>query len=699
MEKYEQFVVIDYFANLIRAARSRSPLGHVVEEWLEREGHVVALSLPAEEAEASNALSGTARRRSRRNTASGPSQKRLDEITELVEKRRRTLSTARPGSLERKLGWLGDYVGLNSLDLRILGLFLRYGFQRPVEVLWDMMMSALGCRSCLCYHPRAIAMLLGERSNSISARLDPGAPLMASGLVSLDLDNDIELLPALERLMQVSLRRKADLRRRLLGPEAKADLLWSDYDHIGEDRDHVQRVLRAALDNGATGINVLLYGAPGTGKTEFCKTMAKELGVPLFAVGEADDAGAEPTRAERLGALKLSQRLISGGEQALIMFDEIEDLFESGMGSLARLFGNSSRVGSKVFMHRLLEEMPVPMFWTTNDIECLGAAVLRRMTYSIEFRVPPARIRERVWEREIRKNRMQLPKEDISALAREFDAPPAIAASAVRSARMIDGDASDIRRAVRSIAKAYHSGRAKPPASTAAEGFDPALINADSDLAALADRVVAIGREASQSAGLSLCLFGPPGTGKSAYVRYLADRLAMEIDQRRTSDLLSPWVGETEQKIAAAFAEARNAGAFLVFDEADSLLGDRRGAQRSWEVSQVNEMLTWMESHPLPFACTTNLADHLDQASLRRFTFKVKLDYLRPDQADAAFQRFFDLEPPSGLGLLTNLTPGDFAVVQRKAALLGEEPEAATLLRQLEAECAVKPEAGRKIGF
>ena len=82
-------------------------------------------------------------------------------------------------------------------------------------------------------------------------------------------------------------------------------------------------------------------------------------------------------------------------------------------------------------------------------------------------------------------------------------------------------------------------------------------------------------------------------------------------------------------------------GPFLVFDEADSLLADRPLRGTVWEVSQVNEMLTWMENHPLPFACTTNFAEHLDRATLRRFVFKVALDYLTPEQVDAAFQSFF----------------------------------------------------------
>ena len=84
-------------------------------------------------------------------------------------------------------------------------------------------------------------------------------------------------------------------------------------------------------------------------------------------------------------------------------------------------------------------------------------------------------------------------------------------------------------------------------------------------------------------------------------------------------------MGETEQRIAAAFREARATQSFLVFDEADSLLADRSFAHRTWEVTAVNEMLTWIESHPIPFACTTNLGSVLDPATLRRFLFKITL--------------------------------------------------------------------------
>ncbi len=145
------------------------------------------------------------------------------------------------------------------------------------------------------------------------------------------------------------------------------------------------------------------------------------------------------------------------------------------------------------------------------------------------------------------------------------------------------------------IARAVRGGHT-PSISHSAGQFDPELANADHDLSLIAERFVACG--ADNTGGL--CLSGPPGTGKSAFARYLAERLHLPVLERRASDLLDRYVGGSERNIADAFAEARDTSAFLVFDEADSLLGSRDGASHRWELSQVNEMLTWMESHPLP---------------------------------------------------------------------------------------------------
>ena len=213
------------------------------------------------------------------------------------------------------------------------------------------------------------------------------------------------------------------------------------------------------------------------------------------------------------------------------------------------------------------------------------------------------------------------------------------------------------------MTQALHGGHKQTPKTETQIQFYPQLIQADTNLSAFTAQLKRLGQ-----LDFSLCLYGVSGTGKSAYARFLARQLGLEVLQQRASDLISPYVGETEQNIANAFAKAKENKMVFIFDEADTFLQDRTRAVRSWEISSVNEMLTWMENRPYPFICTTNLMDTLDPASLRRFSFKVKYDYLTTSQVCQAFNYFFGLKVnEKEEANLTQLTPGDFALIKNKA--------------------------------
>lgn len=235
----------------------------------------------------------------------------------------------------------------------------------------------------------------------------------------------------------------------------------------------------------------------------------------------------------------------------------------------------------------------------------------------------------------------------------------------LRVASLCGGGAETARGATQSVLRAM--GRFAAESAPGEMAFAEDLCCADHDIAALTRRIMENGRH-----DISLWLSGPPGTGKSAFARYLAARMGLEVIQKRASDLLGMFVGETEEKIADAFREAERQKAFLIFDEADSLLQNRGGAVRAYEVSQVNEMLTWMERHLYPFACTTNQPESQDPAAARRFVFKVKFLPLGSMQMRDTFRRTFGQEAPARLLRAERLTLGDFAVVARRAAVLGE---------------------------
>ena len=161
--------------------------------------------------------------------------------------------------------------------------------------------------------------------------------------------------------------------------------------------------------------------------------------------------------------------------------------------------------------------------------------------------------------------------------------------------------------------------------------------------------------------------------------------------------------------MAAMFEEAESENAVLLLDEADSFLQDRRGAQRNYEVTEVNEMLQGMERFNGIFICTTNLFDRIDQAALRRFTFKLRFKPLNAEQRELMFVNealageaaMFTPEMRARFALLDQLCPGDFAAVKRQAVILGADLDPLEFLEQLEAEHRIKPEVReiRGMGF
>lgn len=202
--------------------------------------------------------------------------------------------------------------------------------------------------------------------------------------------------------------------------------------------------------------------------------------------------------------------------------------------------------------------------------------------------------------------------------------------------------------------------------------FDYNMVNCNQNLKVLVNKL-----KKSKELSYGMLLYGVSGSGKSYFGQFLAQELKLPVIKKRASDLIDKMVGQTEQNLKQAFKEARDNKAVLILDEADSFLFDRKYARQDFQVATVNELLTQMEDHPYPFIMTTNLKDKIDKASLRRFVFKIKFEYMSLKNINSGIHTYFGKDfnlNTEQTKKLTHLTAGDFKIAKKKMLILeGEE--------------------------
>ena len=604
-----------------------------------------------------------------------------------------TLSPDLP--LVRNLNLLATLLGLSEAELAVLcfAVFLR-GDRTFQHAIAQQSQST----STPFLH-KLLARLTGLSQDDIRAALSPTSTLITTGLVeiaarSVDLEDKLDVWKDLPNLLFTPHADAEALMARFLKRSPRRTLTLANFPHLERDTAAAVGLLRAALDRRIPGTNLLLYGPPGVGKTEFAAVLAESVGADLYEVDYASEDG-NPIRGERrLRAFNLGQRLLARRDNALLLFDEVEDVFEHD--PFARLFGEEGdgATAGKAWINRTLENNPAPALWLTNDADSMNRAYLRRFDYAIRFSIPPQSVRVAI----ARHHLGDWAGEDdwLARIAAHEHLTPAQLERAAKLARHAGNDDLDANRALVLQAldrSAALLGQQRTPArNVVPTGYDLRFLNVDQDIPRL---IAALQRRPH---GV-FCFHGPAGTGKSELARHIADALEKPLLVKRASDLLDMYVGQTEKRIAAMFDDARQRDAVLVLDEADSFLRDRRGAHRSWEVTQVNELLTQMEAFDGLFIATTNLMESLDQASLRRFPWKIRFDWLKPGQRWGLFVQEFarlggDVAEAQAwkehVLQLDRLAPGDVAAVVRQYELWEETPGAQEFYRRLAAEVAVK---------
>ena len=190
-------------------------------------------------------------------------------------------------------------------------------------------------------------------------------------------------------------------------------------------------------------------------------------------------------------------------------------------------------------------------------------------------------------------------------------------------------------------------------------------------------------------------LYGVPGTGKTLLAKAVASESEANFISIKGPELLSKWVGESEQGVREVFRKAKQtAPTVIFFDEIDSIASTRSANDSDSGVTKrvVNQLLTEMdgleELEDVAIIAATNRPDILDAGLMRpgRFDRHIKVDLPNEDARLSIFKVHTEGMPLAddvSLEKLAKQTDGyvgaDIEAVCREAAML-------TLRNNLDAE-------------
>jgi SpoVK/Ycf46/Vps4 family AAA+-type ATPase len=624
---------------------------------------------------------------------------------------------------------LGRVLGLSDCERTILLHASLCKYQR------DLRPVLVDCKAASAQEAYGmLAQVLGLNAAETASALRLGGRLETLGLIETpiaehsitDLGDLMRVSDKLLAVLTADYASEGEMMAAFTRPAGPTALSLEDFPHVGDDARYLVALLAAAASGHEKGVNVLLYGPPGTGKTEFAKLIARMAGCELYEVDCLDRDGNSLTGKERYRSLQVSQAFLRGRRSAALLFDEVEDVFPPISDPVLNLFGadesRGAAVNGKAWVNQTLEQNPVPTIWVSNSIGQIDPAYRRRFQFHLELANPPQRVRENIARRHLAE--LGVSDAFIGRVAARKQVTPAQIQSAARFARLTRGAIDDpvealIERQLERADKALGQSADRSEFRATPTRYDLSLLNVETRHPVA--RIIAALQARPRA---TLCFYGLPGTGKTALGEHVARCLERPLMIKRASDLMSKYVGETEQQMARMFADAQREQAVLLLDEADSFLQNRQMAVRNYEVSEVNEMLQGMERFDGVFICTTNLFDRIDEAALRRFAFKLRFLPLAPgarlrmfatealgwtpedtpsdpEALDAAAAGQVPVDLAARLARLELLAPGDFAVVKRQAMLLDELPTPELFVEQLEREHRAKPDVrfSKPMGF
>lgn len=473
---------------------------------------------------------------------------------------------------------------------------------------------------------------------------------------------------------------------------------------------------------GENPVSILLYGKPGSGKTEYAKSLAKMTGKKVIMFKNESEFSNE-----KASLCKLNLLLSLNRQDSILIVDEADSI----LSTIEFTLKGPSISNKKGLINKMLDNCQNKVIWIVNYIGEIDSSTKRRFTMSCKFGSMPKQILENILLSKLEPLCISEPAQ--MCIMRRFEKYNITGSSvdnivkAISSFKDVDEkvllrDAEVILRENSLLLNGPNKMRCNVGGS-----YDSSVLNTSMR----AESIVKMLKNAQafaekhqmangNTSGVRMLFYGVSGTGKTEFARYLSQMLGKEILLKRVSDIFGMYVGQTEKNIAKAFEEATEKGMILLFDEADAFFADRNQAIRSWERTQVNEFLTQMEEFPGILICTTNLKHILDKASLRRFQITVEFKPMEGDGVKTLLEKFFPSYFPKGslsqegvakekggvVGLskllcYNSVTPGDFSRLAGKIRFMDEQDISAQMI--VDELCTIQEEKNMdfncRVGF
>lgn len=532
-----------------------------------------------------------------------------------------------------------DAFGLSPLEQRCLAVCLAVEGARKYEKLFAYLQDDVTAKhptvdlvlKLLCHDPQTLAD--GHRMFA------PNGALMSDFLKAGDEANATLLSRPLrldERMTRFFLHGAIDEEIDIVDPATELPpLVWEQ---------GVQERLRQYVDAHAReALAFFLKGAPGSGKKLHVRHLCQQLGrrAVLLDIRKAlqDERGV----AACLRRTGREARL----QGAVLCIQGVHLLDDKGMQALTE---EMQRQRGLTF---LLSEQA----WKSRDFIRLS------MLIEIELQLPSDAVRAEVWERWSADHAFA-EEIDWRGLASKFrytigQMERALAAAA-QMARW-QGTPIDQQTLHHAMYKqVQHNLEKKAKRITPNQSFEQLILpheqkdqlrNACNQIKyrALVFGEWGFDRKLSYGKGLSMLFAGPPGTGKTMAAEVIAKELGLEIYKIDLSQVISKYIGETEQNLAEIFAEAQLSSAILFFDEADAIFGKRSEVKDSHDKYANVEtayLLQKMEEYEGITILATNFQQNIDEAFLRRLNYVIKFPFPDAEHRERIWRGSFPPETP-----------------------------------------------------